>query len=164
MGFLPPKTIANSELFTCEGATLYHFGTLSSTMHMVWVRMVGGRLESRYRYSAKLIYNNYPWPKNVAESKKARVEKHAQAVLDARAQFPQSTLADLYDPLTMPAALLKAHRELDRAVDACYRPAAFENDRARVEFLFALYEELAAPLAAVSKHKAPRKRTNEASE
>ncbi|HUY91969.1 MAG TPA: DNA methyltransferase [Pirellulales bacterium] len=164
IGFMGPETLVSDLCFIVPNAGLYHFGILSSTMHMAWVRMVGGRLESRYRYSAKLVYNNYPWPKNVAEKKRARVEKNAQAVLDARLQFPQSTLADLYDPLTMPAPLVKAHRELDRAADACYRSTAFENDRSRVEFLFALYEELTAPITAALEENAPRKRRKKATD
>jgi hypothetical protein len=127
-------------------ATPYHFGVLSSEMHMAWMRQVCGRLESRYRYSNKLVYNNYPWPAAVTDKQRAGVEAAAQAVLDARAQFPTATLADLYDPLTMPAALLAAHQELDRTVDRCYRPEAFTSDRQRVEYLFALYEQLTAPL------------------
>ncbi len=120
-------------------------------MHMAWVRQVCGRLESRYRYSIKLVYNNYPWPEAPSEKQHAAVEEKAQAVLDARKQFPEATLADLYDPLTMPPALVKAHDALDRAVDLCYRPQPFDNDRQRVEFLFALYEKLTAPLIAAPK-------------
>jgi len=117
-------------------------------MHMAWVRQVCGRLESRYRYSAKLVYNNYPWPEAPADKQKAAVEQKAQAVLDARAEFPDSSLADLYDPLTMPAKLAKAHSELDRAVDARYRAKPFESERERVQFLFGLYEKLTSPLTA----------------
>jgi hypothetical protein len=124
---------------------------------MAWMREVAGRLKSDYRYSSGLVYNNYPWPEDVSEAQKAAVEKAAQAVLDARAQFPGSTLADLYDPTTMPPALAKAHAELDRAVDRCYRKEPFPNDRARVEHLFALYEKLTAPLASTSNPK-PRTR------
>ena len=120
-------------------------------MHMAWMRQVCGRLESRYRYSNKLVYNNYPWPQAVTDKQRAAVEAAAQAVLDARAQYPTSTLADLYDPLTMPAPLLKAHQHLDRAVDRCYRPEPFPSDRHRVEYLFALYEKLTAPLVAAAK-------------
>ena len=134
-------------------ATLYHFGILSSAMHMAWVRQVCGRLESRYRYSNKLVYNNYPWPQEVTDKQKARVEKCAQAVLDARAKHPDAALADLYDPLAMPANLAKAHADLDRAVDACYRSQPFTSERQRVEYLFALYERLTAPLTATPKRR-----------
>jgi hypothetical protein len=108
-------------------------------------------MKSDYRYSARIVYNNYPWPADVTDKQRAAVEAAAQAVLDARAQYPTSTLADLYDPLTMPAPLLKAHQQLDRAVDRCYRPEPFPSDRHRVEYLFALYEQLTAPLVAAAK-------------
>jgi len=118
-------------------------------------------MKSDYQYSNTIVYNNYPWPEEVSEAQKAAVEKAAQAVLDARECYlhpnlgngdtivepcPQCTLADLYDPTTMPPALAKAHADLDRAVDRCYRKESFPNDRARVEHLFALYEKLTVPL------------------
>ena len=112
-------------------------------------------MKSDFSYSNSLVYNNYPWPATVTDKQRAAVEAAAQAVLDARAQYPTSTLADLYDPLTMPAPLLKAHQQLDRAVDRCYRPEPFPSDRHRVEYLFALYEQLTAPLVAAAKP--PRK-------
>ena len=124
---------------------------------MAWVRHVCGRLESRYRYSAGIVYNNYPWPAAVTDKQRAAVEAAAQAVLDARAQYPTSTLADLYDPLMMPAPLLKAHQALDRAVDRCYRPDPFPSDRHRVEYLFALYEKITAPLIPAAKPKRKRR-------
>jgi hypothetical protein len=102
---------------------------------------------------SNLISNTYPWPAAVTDKQRAAVEAAAQAVLDARAQFPTATLADLYDPLTMPAPLLKAHQALDRAVDRCYRPDPFPSDRHRVEYLFALYEKITAPLVAAAKPK-----------
>ena len=120
-------------------------------MHMAWVRQVCGRLESRYRYSTTLVYNNFPWPEKPSEKNQAAVVAGADAVLSARKEFPDDTLADLYDPLAMPPALVKAHAELDRAVDLCYRPQPFQNDRQRVEHLFALYEKLTAPLIPVAK-------------
>ena len=115
---------------------------------MAWVRQVCGRLKSDYRYSVKLVYNNYPWPESSTDKRRTTVETKAQAVLGARAVFPDASLADLYDPVTMPAKLAKAHVELDRAVDACYRTKAFHSDRERVEFLFGLYEQIRAPLIA----------------
>jgi hypothetical protein len=151
MGFMPPEAIINNTSLFIDDAELFHFGVLSSTMHMAWVRQVCGRLESRYRYSNKLVYNNYPWPEAPSAKQRAAVEAAAQAVLDARKKFPDATLADLYDPLTMPKDLVKAHADLDRAVDLCYRPQPFENDRQRVEHLFALYEKLTAPLIATPK-------------
>ena len=151
IGFVTPDVLASNLVKVFPDASLYHFGILCSQMHMAWVRQVCGRLESRYRYSAKLVYNNYPWSVAVTDKQRAAVEAAAQAVLDARAQYPTSTLADLYDPLAMPAPLLKAHQQLDRAVDRCYRPEPFPSDRHRVEYLFALYEQLTAPLVAAAK-------------
>ena len=140
------------------GGTLFHFGVLTSSMHMAWVRTVCGRLKSDYSYSPA-AYNNFPWPVDPSEKDVAAVDKAAQAVLDARGQFPASTLADLYDPLTMPGELTKAHAALDRAVDRCYRREVFPSERARVEHLFALYERLAVPLvAATVKSKGRRGR------
>jgi len=141
IGFMQPDTLSSNLVKVIPHATLYHFGILTSTMHMAWVRYTCGRLKSDYRYSAGIVYNNYPWPDEPTEKQRAAVEAAAQAVLDARAQFMQpsplplsrsrereersegrgSSLADLYDPLTMPPALVRAHQALDRAVDACYR-------------------------------------------
>jgi MmeI, DNA-methyltransferase domain/MmeI, target recognition domain/MmeI, C-terminal domain len=151
IGFMPRDVIASNLCLIVPGANLYHFGIISSTMHMAWVRQVCGRLESRYRYSASLVYNNFPWPEAPDAKHRAAVVAGADAVLNARKEFPNATLADLYDPLTMPAALVKAHADLDRAVDLCYRPQPFQNDRQRVEQLFALYEKLTAPLIPVAK-------------
>ncbi|HEY4760997.1 MAG TPA: DNA methyltransferase [Thermoguttaceae bacterium] len=155
MGFISPRTIVSDAVLLFPNAKLYHFGVLSSVMNMAWVRQVCGRLESRYRYSAKLVYNNYPWPKTPTEKQRAAVEAAAQAVLDAREEYLSkgSTLADLYDPLAMPPKLVKAHAALDRAVDRCYRSQPFTNERQRVEFLFALYEKLTLPLIASAKKK-----------
>jgi hypothetical protein len=158
IGYLTSDVIASNLVNVIPDATLYHFGILTSTMHMAWMRQVCGRLESRYRYSAGLVYNTFPWPENPTAKQKATVEAKAQAVLAARAKYPLSTLADLYDPLTMPADLVKAHADLDRAVDACYRPQAFTSDRQRVEYLFALYERHATPL--LPKEKKCRKRNS----
>jgi hypothetical protein len=153
MAFLDSRVIASTELFTMAEAVLFHFGVLSSAMHMAWVKQVCGRLKSDFRYSASLVYNNFPWPETTSVKQKTAVETAAQAVLDARKWFPTATLADLYDPLSMPPALVKAHTQLDRAVELCYRPQPFENDRQRVEYLFALYEKLTAPLIAVPKKR-----------
>jgi hypothetical protein len=127
-------------------------------MHMAWVRQVCGRLKSDYRYSAKLVYNNYPWPDPVTDGQRSAVESAAQGVLDARLAHPGSTLADLYDPLTMPADLARAHAALDRAVDRCYRPQPFPDERRRFEYLFGLYEKLVAPLVSSGNRKAGRGR------
>ncbi len=124
-------------------ATLYHFGVLESEMHMAWMRAVAGRLKSDYRYSKDIVYNNFPWPENPTAEQKKAVEEAAQAVLDARTAHPGATLADLYDPLTMPANLLKAHKQLDKAVDACYDTKKFKDEPERLEFLFERYQKLA---------------------
>ena len=116
-----------------------------------------GGLKSDYRYSTRLVYNNYPWPEEPRDKQRAAVEAAAQAVLDARKKFPDATLADLYDPLAMPPALVKAHADLDRAVDRCYRPQPFNSDRQRVEYLFALYEKLTAPLIPPPRKGAERR-------
>ncbi|MFT4241750.1 MAG: hypothetical protein QM569_05660 [Acidovorax sp.] len=170
MGFLPPTIIASNKLQIAEGATLYHFGVLSSTMHNAWIRVVCGRLKSDYSYSPS-VYNNFPWPDIPQESEpnqptalgglkseaQAAIETAARGVLDARAQFPDSSLADLYDPLTMPPALLKAHQKLDAAVDKSYQLCggrkSYASDAERVAFLFERYQQLTSllPAARVSK-------------
>ncbi len=139
MAFLSPDVIASNQLYVLPRATLFHFGILQSAMHNAWIQFTCGRLKSDYRYSASIVYNNYPWPEAPTTAQKQAVEKAAQGVLDARAQYPTASLADLYDPLTMPPALVKAHQTLDKAVDKCYRAQAFANDAQRVEFLFGLY-------------------------
>ncbi|MGR3177379.1 MAG: class I SAM-dependent DNA methyltransferase [Candidatus Anammoxibacter sp.] len=141
MGFFTHDYIVSDSCLAIEGASLYHFGILQSTMHMAWVKHTCGRLESRFRYSNELVYNNYSWPKEPSAKNKKQVEENAQTVLDVRAEFPDSSLADLYDPLTMPPKLTKAHHELDKAVDLCYRPQPFTNETVRIEFLFELYNE-----------------------
>jgi hypothetical protein len=128
-------------------------------MHMAWLRMIGGRLESRYRYSVGIVYNPFPWP-DANDLQKGRIRDLAQAVFDARAQHADSTLADLYDVDSMPTALRRAHRSLDEAVDRLYRRGAFAGDRDRVEYLFGMYERLVTPLIAgtTPRRRAVRKR------
>ena len=109
-------------------------------MHMAWTRAVCGRLEMRYRYSNKIVYNNFPWP-DATESQQEKITELAQAVLDARALYPDSSLADLYDPLSMPPELVAAHRKLDAAVEKAYGHQ-FADDAERVAFLFEKYNEL----------------------
>lgn len=161
MAFLPSEVICSNKIQFVPNASLWHLGILTSAMHMAWMRQVCGRLESRYSYSNSLVYNNFPWPANISDKDRATVVAAAQAVLNARAKFPHATLADLYDPLSMKAELVKAHKALDRAVDRCYRPEPFPSDRARVEHLFALYERLTAPLipAASKAKRTPRKQS-----
>jgi len=155
--FVSPDVIASNACSLIPDGTGFGFGILMSALHMAWVKQFCGRLESRYRYSSTLVYNNFPWPTTTGPQKQA-VEKAAQAVLDARQQFPDSNLAELYDPISMPPALAKAHDTLDRAVDRCYKPQGFQSDRERVEHLFKLYEQLVAPLAVAEKTKNPRKK------
>jgi len=165
-GFMSPDTLVSDLVFVFSQAQLYHFGVLSSAMHMGWMRNVCGRLESRYRYSAGIVYNNFPWPEIPPNPPFAKggttatasenqthpplkkggrgdlIEAAAQAVLDARAKYPNSSLADLYYPLTMPPELVKAHHKLDAAVDAAYSKRKFSGDSDRVAFLFERYQKL----------------------
>lgn len=145
-GFFDSKYIVSDSCACIPDATLYHFGVLTSAMHMAWVKYVCGKLEGRYRYSNNIVYNNFPWPKEPGAKQIGAVESAAQGVLDARGRFADSSLADLYDPLTMPPALLKAHKALDRAVDLCYRRQTFTTEANRIEFLFGLYADYTAPL------------------
>lgn len=123
---------------------------------MTWVKSVCGRLESRFRYSKDIVYNNFPWPENPTAKQVAEIEKVAQEILNIRLEFPNSSLADLYDPLSMPPQLAKAHQRLDKIVDQSYRSAAFTSDAKRMEFLFELYEKYTAGLFAEAKIK-PKK-------
>lgn len=158
LSYYIPEYIAHDSCLTISNATPFHFGVLTSAMHMAWVRQVCGRLESRYRYSAKLVYNNFPWPLDATAEQKAKVEECAKNVLDIRQGYLDkgATLADLYDPLTMPAPLLKAHQTLDMAVDRCYRSKPFKSERERVEYLFQLYEQITTPLAPSPRGKTRR--------
>ncbi len=119
MGFMTPDILCSNLVKIIPDATLYHLGVLTSNVHMAWMRAVCGRLKSDYRYSANLVYNNFPWP-SPTEPQKAAIEKTAQAILDARALYPDASLADLYDELTMPPELRKAHQANDRAVMSAY--------------------------------------------
>ncbi len=160
-----PSVICGDANLLIADPSLYVFGVFESAMHMAWVRYTCGRLESRYRYSAGIVYNNFPWPDSISTDRPtdrptdkhvANIEAAAQGVLDARAAFPDSTLADLYDPTTMPPALVKAHQALDRAVDAAYGKRRFDTDAERVTFLFERYQYLTS-LLPVAKPKKLRK-------
>jgi type I restriction-modification system DNA methylase subunit len=141
VGYLSAENICGNANFQIPDATLFDFGIFTSLMHMAWMRQVCGKLESRYRYSNTIVYNNFPWPENPTEKQKQAIETAAQGVLDAREQFPDSSLADLYDPLTMPPVLLKAHQQLDKVVDAAYGKTNFQTETQRVAFLFELYQK-----------------------
>lgn len=143
MGFLDKGFVISDSAFAIYDASLWLFGILTSEMHMTWVRTVGGRLETRYRYSAGLCYNTFPFP-TISDTKKSEIEEAATNVLLARANYPEKTLADLYDPEKMPEDLREAHEELDRIVESCYPGAPFANDEARLECLFRLYEKMTA--------------------
>lgn len=156
-GFVGPDTVTTNLNFMIPEGELYHFGVLMSTMHMAWVRYVCGRLESRYRYSKDVVYNNYPWPEPT-DAQRERIDVLAQGILDARNNHPTSTLADLYHPTTMPRDLRRAHEALDKAVDQCYRKEAFTSERERVEHLFTLYRKLTEGFAAEETGKKKRRK------
>ena len=141
MGFLHADTIPTNLVLIIPSATLYHFGVLESNVHMAWMRAVCGRLEMRYRYSKDVVYNNFPWP-DVTEEQRQRIEQTAQAILDARAKYPDSSLADLYDPNTMPYDLLEAHRANDRAVMAAYGFSMKLTESECVAKLLEMYSQL----------------------
>lgn len=155
IAFLSNNMVGSNKLQMIVGASKFHFGILSSTMHMAWVRTVSGRLESRYSYSPS-VYNNFPWPEDLSDKQKQAIEAAAQSVLDVRTAHPGASLADLYDSITMPPDLVKAHRTL-AAVDAAYSKKKFTGDADRVAFLFEMYQKLAAPLDVQTKAKKPRK-------
>ncbi|MDR1035782.1 MAG: class I SAM-dependent DNA methyltransferase [Deltaproteobacteria bacterium] len=141
IGFVKSDVVPSNHLLVVPGADLYHFGILTSSMHMAWTATVSGRMKSDYGYSVGIVYNNFPWP-NPTESERKKVDECACAVLEARAAFPDSSLADLYDPLTMPQQLLKAHHALDRTVARLYWSLAGESDEAIVARLMRLHQKI----------------------
>jgi hypothetical protein len=157
--FLNKDYIPSNSVYIISDANLFHFGVLMSAMHMAWIKHICGRLKSDYRYSKDIVYNNFPWPDNPNDKQVKSIEVASQKVLDSRNQFPESSLADLYDPLTMPPTLVKAHNELDKAVDMAYRPQAFTSEANRMVFLFELYEKYTADLFIKEKPKKTKKTT-----
>lgn len=157
IAYLTKDFIISDKTFVVSNTTLYHFGVLTSLMHMTWTKNVCGRLESRISYSNTIVYNNYPWPQDLPKQKIQGVEKLAQQVLKVRERYPDSSLADLYDPLTMPSDLVHAHQDLDKFVDNCYRPLPFASEAKRMEFLFELYEKYTADLFTKEKVKRVKK-------
>ena len=145
IGFMKSDVISSNAVQIIPNATLYHFGILTSNVHMAWMRVVCGRLKSDYRYSKEQVYNTFPWP-NPTDEQKAKIERTAQAILDARAKFPESSLADLYDEVTMPVELRKAHQENDRADRAVMQAYGFPiktmTESQCVAELFKMYQEL----------------------
>ncbi len=158
IGWLEPPVIPSNLVRVLAGATMPMFALLTSAMHMAWLRHIGGRLKSDYRYSIGLVYNTFPLPPGFADADTSSLEPLARAVLDARATHPGATLADLYDPDLMPPNLRRAHQALDRAVDRLYRRKRFTSERERVEHLFTLYEGMRAPLEATMKARPKRRR------
>ena len=144
IGFMKPKIITNGSAFMIADAGLYEFGVLTSAMHMAWMRYVCGRMKSDYQYSASLVYNNFPWP-SPNEKRMNAITEAALSILDTRQLFPDSTLAELYNPSTMPPKLVKAHQKLDKAVEAAYG-RSFSDDSQRVSYLFELYQKLSGEL------------------
>ena len=139
MAYLNSDVIPTNQIQTIPDATLYHFGVLTSRVHMAWVRTIAGRLKSDYRYSKDIVYNNFVWP-SVNEKQKSKIELTAKKILEAREKFPDSSLADLYDPLTMPEELLKAHNANDAAVCEAYGFAKDISEEEIVSELMKLYK------------------------
>ncbi|NLO71383.1 MAG: class I SAM-dependent DNA methyltransferase [Porphyromonadaceae bacterium] len=157
IGFLTSDTIIADSAMAIYDAQPWLFGILHSKMHMVWVDAVGGKLKTDYRYSAKLCYNTFPFPP-ITEKQKYTINHYVFSVLDERARFPQKTMAWLYNPETMPAGLRQAHRELDQAIERCYRLAPFSGDAERLEYLFRLYDEMTRRDTLWAKEKKKRRR------
>jgi type I restriction-modification system DNA methylase subunit len=157
IAFLSKNIIASNQLYVVPNAKLFHFGILTSKMHMTWIKSVCGRLESRFRYSAGIVYNNFPWPENITEKQIESIESAAQKVLDVRQKYNNISLASLYDPLTIKPELLKAHNDLDKAVDLAYRPQAFSSEVNRLEYLFEIYEKYTADLFTLENRKKNKK-------
>lgn len=159
IGWLEPPAIPSNKLRLLQNATLSEFALLTSAMHMAWTRYIGGRLKSDYSYSVGINYNTFPLPHKDVDL--SILEPYAQAILDARNNHPESTLANLYDPDLMPPKLRKAHQALDKAVDRLYRRSGFSSERKRVEHLFLLYEKLQMPLK-LSTNLNPKRRQRKA--
>jgi hypothetical protein len=157
VGFMPPEVIATDACLVVPDADPCLFGLLSSSMHMAWVRNIGGRLESRYRYSATLTYNAFPFP-TLSDARREDIAAKAQEVLEVRARHRPASLATLYNPETMPPDLVQAHRALDRVVDRAYRAQVFASELDRARFLLTEYQRLAAPLDARPATKKPQRR------
>ena len=156
VGYVPKTTIASNKIYMVPNASLVSFGILSSLMHNTWLKQISGRMKSDISYSTGIVYNNFPFPETPTEKQIKAIEEKAQKVLDARLEFPPSSLSDLYNALAMPPALVKAHNELDKAVDLAYRSQQFTTEAKRIEFLFELYEKYTADLFSKAKPKKPK--------
>lgn len=141
LDILPKDYILNNTGSSVKTVDLYYFGVMSSIMHMTWLKYVGGRLKEDYRYAGTIVYNNFPWPENVKSKNVRRTKLKAQKIFEARSLYPDNTLADLYAPELMPVELIRAHLNLDKEVDKCYRSNPFTSERNRIEYLFKLYEK-----------------------
>ena len=160
IGWLEPPIIPSNLVPIIENATLADFALLTSAMHMAWLRLVGGRLKSDYRYSIGIVYNTFPTPPGYSSADSQdfpKLEAAAQGVLDARSNHPGATLENLYDPDLMPPDLRRAHQKLDRETDWLYKRSGFTSERERIEHLLALYEQAQARLQ-IDKAKKPRRR------
>jgi hypothetical protein len=157
LGIFNQETIIADSAMAIYQAQPWLFAIVTSRMHMVWVRNVGGKLKTDYRYSAKLCYNTFPFP-NISDKQKANLNLYVFAILDERAKHPSKTLAQLYNPTTMPKGLLQAHQELDTAIEQCYRLQPFKNDTERLEYLFKQYEEMIKKDTLFAKQKKTRKK------
>jgi len=144
--FMPADRVAAHSLMVVRDARLYHFGILSSAMHMAWVKFTTGKLDGSHRHADKAILKNFPWPLNHTEAQLKHIEAKAQAVLDARDAFLAQPLEALYDPLTMPDSLRDAHEALDAAVDAAYGRRRFDSDLSRIGFLLSFDRQITALL------------------
>jgi len=141
IGYIDPEIIVSDATLMLPNSELFHFGVIISSIHMIWMKTIAGRLKSDYRYSKDIVYNNFPWP-DPTEDQKHLIEKTAQMILDARALYPDSSLADLYDPLSMPPELVKAHKLNDKAVKTAYGGKGFETEAERVADLMDRYVAL----------------------
>lgn len=156
LGFMSKDQIVGNSCFSLPGATLFHFGVMMSRMHMAWVKYTCGRIKSDYRYSKDIVYNNFPWP-TCNEKQIVAIEQAAQAVLDARGKYPTLSPSDLYDPVAMPAELVKAHTALDKAVEKAYGATGLASDSDRVTHLFVRYNAAVAPIVAAAASKTPKR-------
>ena len=163
IGIFEKDVVVSDLAFVVQDAPVWIISTISSTMHMVWLRTVGGRLETRYRYSKDLVYNTFPFP-SISKQKEEELAMCALRILEVRERYPDRTLAELYDPDKMPEDLLEAHELNDEAVERCYRARPFESDEARLQVIFDLYAKMTAEeadkgsLFESSKTKKKRKR------
>jgi hypothetical protein len=153
IGILEPTTIVSGSALIIPNASLYIFGIVTSYMHMCWMKSTCGRMKSDYQYSASIVYNNFPFPINPIDKQIKLIEEKAQDVFNIRASFSSNTLYELYESKTMPPALVKAHNDLDKAVDLAYRSQPFTTESSRIEFLFELYEKYTSDLFITNKKR-----------